>query len=735
MATLNIGGQKVKVGDEFLRLTPDQQNAAVEEIAASLGAAPAEAAPSQGYTDALAAGSEASQFFNRKASPQQSYDLALQRVRQSQFPDFTDEQWQEYVKSTLAPVNPTQQGQMSSTLGFADEVAGVVAGLGAEARRLTGGGGGGFGEGFRDVQALEEARYNLGKEQNGALGQAVEVAGSLATLAPARNAAGVLPALAIGPQQATRAPGLVRTALSSSAAGGVMGAAEGFGRASGGLEQRVEGAKAGGQAGALIGGLVPLGTSAIGATGRVAYNATAPVFRAATDAAGEASRRLGTAVARDRAAGNAINAVDEAAATAGGVPLANVDRGGETVRALARSVANQNQEARQALTNLAEDRFVGQSGRATSFLRRVMGGATDDVALQNKLEMGARASNRPAYKAAYNAPAARAIWSPRIRELMQSDIFRKAVDAAESAGTDAAALSGSRAVRNPFDFLPDGTITLKTNPDGSRALPSLEFWDIVQRELRRVNKTAARQGDDTLAGTADQLRRALNGELDGAVPAFQKARQGAYEFFQAEDALDAGRKAANSTRQVPELKAAHAKLTAADKDAASVGYASSLIDMINSARDRSNVIESVFNNPARRELNELFLGKSRAMQIEAYARVEGIANQLRGALGNSTTARQLAEMGLGGVAGGLYTGDWQGLLGGAVIAKGARYAGERVDARVMEELAKLLTSRDPKALERAVQQASLSPKWMQALEQLGDNLRQYGGPLAAGAAN
>lgn len=36
MPTLNIGGQKIKVGDEFLQMTPEQQNAAVEEISKSL---------------------------------------------------------------------------------------------------------------------------------------------------------------------------------------------------------------------------------------------------------------------------------------------------------------------------------------------------------------------------------------------------------------------------------------------------------------------------------------------------------------------------------------------------------------------------------------------------------------------------------------------------------------------------------------------------------------------------
>jgi hypothetical protein len=41
MAVLNIGGKRVTVDDSFLKLPPDQQNATVEEIAASIGAGPA----------------------------------------------------------------------------------------------------------------------------------------------------------------------------------------------------------------------------------------------------------------------------------------------------------------------------------------------------------------------------------------------------------------------------------------------------------------------------------------------------------------------------------------------------------------------------------------------------------------------------------------------------------------------------------------------------------------------
>jgi hypothetical protein len=44
--------------------------------------------------------------------------------------------------------------------------------------------------------------------------------------------------------------------------------------------------------------------------------------------------------------------------------------------------------------------------------------------------------------------------------------------------------------------------------------------------------------------------------------------------------------------------------------------------------------------------------------------------------------------------------------------------GQKVDAKVMEEVAKLLTSDSPQALQRAVANATMSPQWMLALDQL-----------------
>ena len=60
MATININGRRVKVDDSFLSLSPEQQNATVDEIAASFTTPGNVANPSQGFTDAMAGQSQRS---------------------------------------------------------------------------------------------------------------------------------------------------------------------------------------------------------------------------------------------------------------------------------------------------------------------------------------------------------------------------------------------------------------------------------------------------------------------------------------------------------------------------------------------------------------------------------------------------------------------------------------------------------------------------------------------------
>lgn len=480
-----------------------------------------------------------------------------------------------------------------------------------------------------------------------------------------------------------------------------------------------------GGVGAVIGGAIPIVGGAIrqglGAVG----GRLAPTLGAIRNAPEEAERRVGRVLQRDIQAdpGNMVGASDEAMARQAGVPLLNADRGGEATRALARSVANQSPEARATIERTANDRFAGQSTRAVSFVKNLLGGAVDDLGYQQAIKDTARRVNKPAYDDAFKAPRAQAMWHEGFEQLMQAPAMQAAARQATSRGANRAAVEGFTPVRNPFAFGPDGRMTLARDPKGNAALPNLAFWDQVKRNLDGMIGKVDRSGDSTMSADLKALKSHLVSMLDSAVPQYKNARMGAAGYFGAEDAIDAGKKFANSPRLIPETKAAYLKFTPAERAGFATGYASELIDRIRASGDSANVINQVFKSQASRESMELVFGPQKMRQIEAYVRVEDLADRLRGAMGNSTTARQLVELGIGAGSGfAISGGDWKGALTGAAAAKGMRYVGQRVDDRVMQQIAKLLMSGDPAALRRATHNAALSPSYMQTLEHMGNML-------------
>jgi hypothetical protein len=547
------------------------------------------------------------------------------------------------------------------------------------------------------------AEYDAAKEANPITSGAAGIGGSIAALAP-------LGATALGGRLLGMTGKGGSRLLFGAGSGAALSGADTLTRG-GSVDDAV--------ASALIGGGLGLGIPLAGAGLRMAGNAAAPFVGAVTNPIKEAFRRTGSAFGRDIQANpsGVMNAADEAVAAANGVPLINADRGGETVRALTRSVANQSPEARGVIEKVASDRFSGQAGRAVNFIRRIAGGNVDDLRYQQSIKDAAAATNPARYDAAMNSPKAGFVWSEPIAELMQSKTFRRMVESAEDRATDRAAIAGVKAVKSPFAFGPGGSMTIKTNPDGSRVLPSLAFWDQVKRNIDRAIGLGQRAGDDISDLT--QMKQKLVAALDATVPEYKAARAGAAAYFGAEDALDAGKMFANKTRELPEAKAAFDAMKPTEQQAFRVGFSSEIIDKIKDARFRANVIDQAFGSPAKREMMEIVFGKAKARELEAYVRVEDLADKLRGALGNSTTARQLMELGIGAGSGAILTGgDWKGALGGAALARGGRFISQRADAKVMQEVAKLLTSTDPADIQKAIANASMSPKWMEALEGL-----------------
>lgn len=210
MATLNINGRRVKVDDSFLSLSPEQQNATVDEIAQSLGA--------QQSPEAQSAASEMSAMTQALGKPMD-----------------------DGRNSVLGKIDTAMRGAADTlTFGTADEIAaGLNTGFGylgdydkelASQRRTDA------------ADAENRFGYRLGGQLGGGVvGGAGLVKAGLSPTAAAINAGWRLPGVA----------------LASGVEGAGLGALQGFGSGEG-VEDRLSQAKSGAMFGAAVGAAAPV---------------------------------------------------------------------------------------------------------------------------------------------------------------------------------------------------------------------------------------------------------------------------------------------------------------------------------------------------------------------------------------------------------------------------------------------------------------------------------------------
>lgn len=444
--------------------------------------------------------------------------------------------------------------------------------------------------------------------------------------------------------------------------------------------------------GGAFGALAPV-------VGRGAELAARPIVNAVrgiVNPGNEAARRVASAIGRDVRAGTAGMTEQEfLAARASGQPVNVMDLGGETTRGLARSAANTSPEGRAALDQSINDRFEGQANRLSDWLRTTFH-FPDAVAQQSAIEQTARTSNRAAYRQAYSEGSG-GLWSPELERMAGSGAVGSAMrKAAESAG-DEAIVSGYGAMNPRITFTDDGRMQFARGPNGVPTYPDLQYWDLVRREL---SDAARRAGPGTSeARRLGNFASSLNAELDRLVPSYAQARASAASFFGAEDALQAGRNFLNGRAQNNEARVQISRMSPQERQLFQDGFVHQLIENIRETPDRRSAITKYFSSPGARERLNVVMGPQRARELESFVNVEGIMDRARTAVqGNSTTARQLFELGLAGGIGGLggvgvYNQDPQQLML-AALAFGARRGGHAIDQRVARQVAGLLASND-----------------------------------------
>jgi hypothetical protein len=483
-----------------------------------------------------------------------------------------------------------------------------------------------------------------------------------------------------------------------------------------------EAAKAAG-VGATLGGIAPPALEGVvRGVGAIGRGVAAPI-RALVAPEREAARRVGIALERDAATragaqGGPAVGLDEAqfaAAQAGGQPVVTADLGGTTTRALARSSANLSPEARQAITTAADARFETQAPRVAEFIGDFGSGATAGQTREALQEL-ARKVNRPAYQRAF-AQGESATFTPELAQISQAPVVAEAIKGATRTGANKAAAEGFRPVKNPFDVLDTGEVRLRGD-----AVPTLQFWDSVKRNLDDKITAFQRTGEKEAARDAQILRGQLVSHLDLQFPAYREARAGAAQFFGAEDALEAGQKFVAAKGKNEEFARAHAKFSDPEKTLFADGFVNDLVNKVNETGDRRSVLNSIFNSPAAKFRVNLALGPAKAKELEAFLNIEATMDTLRNALGNSTTTRQLVELGLAGTVGGaggaIAGGNIQSASVGAVFGGLAKKGKVKIDAGLAQKIGEMLSSPDPAVYRNALKMISGSPRLLDFIKQV-----------------
>jgi hypothetical protein len=471
----------------------------------------------------------------------------------------------------------------------------------------------------------------------------------------------------------------------------------------------------------------------------------------------EAERRIAAGLGQDRAVGGRLlSDSDYAAAAAAGQDPMMIDRGGATIRAMARDARNTSPEAAQQLEGALAGRAGVQNDAAGDFLSQLFSPlrSPNPEATVERLQRRAQAANGANYRRAEQAaenlisPGGRVnpafpdgLMTPVLDRLAQSPLVQSAMQKSLSTGMNDAALRGFRVTppTNPFVRTDQGFVLRPPGPNGDRVLPTLAYWDQVQRNLRSVAKKAKISGDDNLARQANGMRSQLISHLDEILPDYQTARQGAARFFGAEDALEAGENFFAMTKRGDTAKArqAVAKMTASERGLFAEGYLAAAEHAARSTGDgRTASNMKMWNSPAAREKLELAVGPRRAREALAYRdRAEILEWSNNAVRGNSSTVMQLASLGLAGGAAGAYaTGDLSGGVYGAMVAPlvklGMKGIKGRVDDRVSRELARLLTSTNPATHQRIINSSRNQQQLTEALNHIASTLPKVTAPVA-----
>lgn len=527
MATLTINGRKVTVDDSFRNLSPEQQEATVNEIASSMGNQEmgSLSATEPGILEGLG---------NRLYDAANAVGLPASRMRRD-------------AQGLDAAVRGAAD---TASFGFADEIA---AGLGAAT-----GVGGNFGQ------------YDQNLEIQRGIDEADAVVNPNARMA-GQVGGGVATALLTGPAtMSNRFAGstLGPRVLSGIADGAAFGGLYGFGSGEGLQDRALEGAL-----GAGIGGAAGAAFPLLAAGGQRAYQ-TVQNARQINPLAESVGVEPGTL----RLLGGVMQADDSLGQTG----IANMRAAGQEgmladAGPTARNILDTSIQRGGPGAIMARDRIAERVGRDSSALGQTLDntlGVPQGVgSAQNTIRDAAQPNVNQAYQRAYESPidyasdAGRAVED--IFERMPKSMTTRAINQANELmkydGLQGQILA---------DIAEDGTVTMRNMPNVAQA-------DYVKKALDQI----AQDGKDPITGRlnsegafANRVARDLRKAVGDAVPAYREALETAADPLSQQSAIRLGSNLSNMTRD--EFGIAVDGMTAPEKAAVLQGFRSRIDDQM-----------------------------------------------------------------------------------------------------------------------------------------------------------
>lgn len=634
MAALNVNGYTVTISDSFLKLSPAEQNAAVEEIAATLPKKAEQQGPPQlpvGRMEALQRGAVQGATLG--------FGDELAAVTKAGIPDAIANMPGGAVLGPLAGAflgGPRLLAEKLAPDTFGDKATQTYANSVAESRA-------------KDEQARSQRPgYYIGGE----------VAGGVATAVPATLAG--LTAMRFVDPALMGVRGLAARSAASAVDGATLGALSGAGNA--GEGERLAGALTGGATGAAVGGAVPGLVAGAGATARA---------MGLGPQAGVARDRVLALLQRSRMTPDDVAAQLQAARAAGIDDMAVMDALGRSGQAEAGRLTRSASPAGDDLFRVLEDRQGGAVRRMTTALDEAGTRRPGRTAEQLKTELDALRSAKG--DVAYNAAEAGAGPVDVSAAIRRADnIIAPGVNKLVNPGSGIADDTLERAITSAKALLTDGKSVLSDYNSVRRA----------KSDIQDMADAAMFAGKKNRASELGGIARELDAALVASSPRYAAARNQFRNISGAIDAVDTGAKAARSGRSEDTIRKFN-EMTSSEQGGMRAGYASKLVEDVRGVGRTGDVTRPLTAPDVAAEIPTIFPGSNLPARTAAERKMfETYAEAAKG----SATARRLSEdaaggSGFGGMVGQALTGNVTGAARKGVELALQAARGERVAAR------------------------------------------------------